>query len=338
MSVANKCNHVILATSLSLDPTLRNSSLPGNDNDKTVVISNCTIKRGVPRHRPSLASTARALYGAPMPQYLNALTLATNQAIADTGATSIFKMDGAPVNNKRVTQTPLTINLPDGKKIYSTHINDIHIPGLPTVLTGHIVPRLTIASLIGIWPICKAGCTVTFDNEKCDIKYNGRTILTGFKDPTMDLWMLSIPANGRVGTTQPPVAANPIIAHKLFSCQVRHALEPAIAMAPGPLFPNVVMVNSFAAPMVSRSGPCMDRAPLPTIILIVAITAFTHSVQTRSNAVKFAHQSLVSPEISSLLKTMQKSFLNGCPNITVNLITKYLNPSPGTAKGHMKQP
>jgi hypothetical protein len=80
----------------------------------------------------------------------------------------------------------------------------------------------------------------------------------------------------------------------------------------------------------------MDRAPLPTIILTMAIVVFTHSMQTRSNAVKFAHQSLGSPKISSLLKAAQKGFLNGCPNITVNLITKYLNPSPGTAKGHMK--
>ncbi len=57
-----------------------------------------------------------------MPQYLNTFTLATNQAIADTGATLIFIMDGAPVDNKQhVTRTPLTINLPDGKKIYSTH-------------------------------------------------------------------------------------------------------------------------------------------------------------------------------------------------------------------------
>ena len=31
-----------------------------------------------------------------------------------------------------------------------------------------------------------------------------------------------------------------------------------------------------------------------------------------------------------------KGFFNGCPNITANLITKYLNPSPDTAKGHMK--
>jgi hypothetical protein len=56
-----------------------------------------------------------------MPQYLNALTLATNHAIADTGATLIFIMDRAPVENKRVTRTPLTINLPDGKKIYISH-------------------------------------------------------------------------------------------------------------------------------------------------------------------------------------------------------------------------
>ena len=130
-----------------------------------------------------------------MPQYLNALTLATNQAILDTGAMLIFIMDRAPVDNKHVTRTPLTINFPDRKKKYSTHVCDISIPGLLTVLTGRIVPSLTIASLIGIWPLCKAGCTVTFDNEKCDVKYNGRAISMGFKDPTTDLWMLPIPAN-----------------------------------------------------------------------------------------------------------------------------------------------
>ena len=109
-------------------------------------------------------------------------------------------------------------------------------------------------------------------------------------------------------------------------------------MAPGPPFPSVVKDNSFAAPMVSRSGPYIYPAPLPSIILTVAISAFTNSVQTCSNTVKFTHQSLGSLKISSLLKVLRKGFLNGCPNITVNLITKYLNPSPGTAKGHMKQP
>jgi hypothetical protein len=62
-----------------------------------------------------------------------------------------------------------------------------------------------------------------------------------------------------------------------------------------------------------------------------------HSVQTQANAVKFAHQSLCNPKISTLLKATRKSFLKGCPNMTKKLITKYLNASPGTAKGHMKR-
>jgi hypothetical protein len=68
------------------------------------------------------------------------------------------------------------------------------------ILTGHIVPSLTIASLIGIQPICKAECKVILDNKKCDVIFNGKVILTGFKDPSTDLWMLPIP-HGMVGTT-----------------------------------------------------------------------------------------------------------------------------------------
>ena len=73
---------------------------------------------------------------------------------------------------------------------------------------------------------------------------------------------------------------------------------------------------------------------MPAII----IAPFTHSVQTRSNDIKFAHQLLCSPKISTLLKATWRGFLGGCPNINKKLITKYLNPSPGTAKSHMKQP
>jgi hypothetical protein len=41
---------------------------------------------------------------------------------------------------------------------------------------------------------------------------------------------------------------------------------------------------------------------------------------------------------SSMLKAVRKGFLDGCPNINAKLILKYLNPSPATAKGHMKRP
>jgi hypothetical protein len=39
-----------------------------------------------------------------------------------------------------------------------------------------------------------------------------------------------------------------------------------------------------------------------------------------------------------MLKAVRKGFLDGCPNINVKLILKYLNASPATAKGHMKRP
>jgi hypothetical protein len=38
------------------------------------------------------------------------------------------------------------------------------------------------------------------------------------------------------------------------------------------------------------------------------------------------------------MKALRKGFLKGSPNINEELVRKYLNPSPATAKGHMKWP
>jgi hypothetical protein len=143
-----------------------------------------------------LAALARTLYGNPKPQYLNAITIATNLAVAGMGAMSIFAMDEVDVENKRLATKPLTVNLLDGRKIKSTHVCDIHIPGLPITLMGHIILDLKISLLIGIRPLCKVGCKVIFDNEKCDVVYKGRVILRGYKDPSTDLWSLPITKEG----------------------------------------------------------------------------------------------------------------------------------------------
>jgi len=71
---------------------------------------------------------------------------------------------------------------------------------------------------------------------------------------------------------------------------------------------------------------------------IVDVAMFTHSVRTRANSVKFTHQSMCNPKISSLMKALRKGYLKGCPNVSEELVTKYLNPSPAMAKGHMKRP
>jgi hypothetical protein len=51
----------------------------------------------------------------------------------------------------------LASSLPDGKVVKSTHVCNFELPGLPTILEGHIVPDLAVALLVGIRILCKAG-------------------------------------------------------------------------------------------------------------------------------------------------------------------------------------
>ncbi len=99
-------------------------------------------------------------------------------------------MEGIDVANKQVASKPLRINLPDGHKVQSTHVCNIAIPGLPTVLTEHIIPALAIALLVVIHSLCKVGCCVIFDNDKCEVEFDFKCILRGYKDPSTDLWTL----------------------------------------------------------------------------------------------------------------------------------------------------
>ena len=223
-------------------------------------------------------------------------------AVVDTGTTSIFVMKSTAMSNVPPATQPLTINLPYRTIVKSTLICDVMVLGLANVLDGHIVPGLTVASLVAILILCKAGCIVVFTDTACYVMYNQKVILTGAKDPSTDLWTLPI---------TPGVAT---------SSQGGQWTTPGISPP--------------------QAGPCIACAPwLPLAQPPPAdLATFTHSVCTQANAIKFVHQLLCYPKISSLLKVLQKSFLKGCPIINEELITKYLNPSPATAKGHMKRP
>jgi hypothetical protein len=156
-----------------------------NDDNNTVVMSNCSQKH----------SSANSAQTAPEHQHYANMLIDVLHAIADTGATSIFVMEGTPMENIKPTMSPITINLPDGKRVRSTHTCKITIPGLPTVLTGHIVPGIKMALLFGIRVLCKAGCTVTFDDDSCMVRYDNKIILQGYTDPKTDLWTLPIDHN-----------------------------------------------------------------------------------------------------------------------------------------------
>jgi hypothetical protein len=141
------------------------------------------------------------------------------------------------------------------------------------------------------------------------VKYNGKIILRGTKDPNTDLWVLPL--------TPKAIHANQM---KLWTSQgidvkISHNIQ-------------------------SRASPGIPSAPESPKIATSnkTVAMFTHSVRTRANTVKFGHQAMCNPKISSLLKALRKGFLKGCPNLSEELVIKYLNPSPATAKGHMKRP
>ncbi len=138
-NVAFKCNETFSVMSTTSDPALLFSPVSEfivDNDDITVVTSN--VSNGL----TTSLELAFSLF-APRQQskcVYATMTIASNEAIADSGATQIFVMDGTPVHNKRKTTCPLKVALADEHWVMSTHMCDIIIPSLPTTLVGHIVP------------------------------------------------------------------------------------------------------------------------------------------------------------------------------------------------------
>ena len=80
------------------------------------------------------------------------------KGILDAGVTGHFVLPGTPVENLKSEIKPISIRLPDGSKIMSTHICELNIDGIPAqARISHIVPDLTHDSLIFIRVLFYAG-------------------------------------------------------------------------------------------------------------------------------------------------------------------------------------
>jgi hypothetical protein len=155
---------------------------------------------------------------------------------------------------------------------------NIDIPGLPITLTGHIIPDLSIASLFGIRVLTEVGCTVTFNFNKCVVKYNSKEILCGEIDARTGLWTLPL----SYGMTQ------------------KNAQHDSV-------------MPVLACPKMASAHTCLSMQEFTN----ESMTAFfTHTTCSRANSIKFPHQSLCSPCISTLLKAICHGYLKECPNLT----------------------
>jgi hypothetical protein len=248
----------------------------------------------------------------------NAMTIAATHAITDTGATFIFIMKGTSVKNLRWADYPIPITLPNRSKAVSTHICDITIPGLPTILMRHIVPGITMAFLIGIRILRKAVCKVTFDDKKCEVVYKDNIILRGYKDPTTDLWTLLLTPDKIAKTNLVEVLISPNSAHMMVSHHVEHTKVPisheVVLEQPSP---SVMLDSHIIKTTPPQPDPCKKRAPCnPT----VETAGFSYAQTNKINNVKFAHQSLCNLPIAS---SSRQSMLDSSRGPHTRMRTQY---------------
>jgi hypothetical protein len=136
----------------------------------------------------------------------------------------------------------------------------------------------------------------------------------------------------------PATKAPEMLFYRIEQCQEIQTL------AQDPYSNTQIINNALRLLMQSNIFPLKEFDTWETITpkTYPALKMFIHEAYTccltAMQLWKFVHQSLCNPKILTLLKAVQKGFLKGCPNISEKLILKYLNPSPATAKGHLKRP
>jgi hypothetical protein len=178
-----------------------NRSYQATDDDHTVTTHN----RSLAQHHHNVANHSNAENSPPA---------SIEMGISDSGATGHFLKDDAPVTNKQVAQNPITITLPDGNHIRSTHTCNLDIPWLPDEMTaGHVVPKLSHTSLLATRQFCDNGYEVTFTKALCKVTIEGKTVLEGPRDPNTKLWHLPINPTGTPAAGKPNNTMTNQIAH-----------------------------------------------------------------------------------------------------------------------------
>ena len=80
------------------------------------------------------------------------------------------------------TGNPISVTLPDGRKVQYTSKYTLDLPDLPiTARNGHIIPGLASNSLISVVVLCNTGCKATFNKHGVTVKCIVKTVLRGTK-------------------------------------------------------------------------------------------------------------------------------------------------------------
>jgi hypothetical protein len=115
-------------------------------------------------------------------------------SIADSGCTGPFLLVNAPCLSKVESQNPLTVRLPNGATMESSHTAELNIPELNAAASiAHVFPGMSNHSLLSVGQLCNEGYIVTFRNASVTI-YNPQEfeILSGARDLDTGLWRINL--------------------------------------------------------------------------------------------------------------------------------------------------
>jgi hypothetical protein len=124
---------------------------------------------------------------------------------------------------------------------------------------------MTMATLLGIQVLCKARCTVVFNDKTCRVYYKGKLILTGYKDPTSNLWMLPI-GQDKLWTTPTSKSEDPrmhkiLLSHHI-ECNNAPATVARVKEQPS-AYASMREGHGVSKSMPPQPGPCIGHAPQP---------------------------------------------------------------------------
>ena len=143
------------------------------------------------------------------------LNIAKNY-IADTGCSGHY--DGTTFAGKPTT-SPITVKLPNGGTMTSTHTCRLAIPSLPPeACTQHLFPEMKTTGLLSIGQLCDHGCMATFSqyrlvicNSANDIILIGQRIPKGELNYTNGMWIVQMDNNTKTPTTSMLHTANAVV-------------------------------------------------------------------------------------------------------------------------------
>jgi hypothetical protein len=118
-------------------------------------------------------------------------------AIVDSGCTGHFLLVNAPCLNKVESQTPLTVRLPNGATMESSHTAELDIPELNAAASeAHVFPGIANHSFLSVGQLCDEGYIVTFKHASVTICNSQKSqILSGPQDLDTGLRRINLKQN-----------------------------------------------------------------------------------------------------------------------------------------------